>query len=127
MASFKSYFRHLYATFGYPLTHRHGLSSDALTAVGRRLAVRIPAALRDYCLIAGRERRFNTSHNRILPPREWKIDKRRLLFMDETRWSFDGASRFGTLVPIIRRSRRASMASPSPGTPNTGNVPCSLP
>ena len=83
MASFKSYFRHLYATFGYPLTHRHGLSSDALTAVGRRLAVRIPAALRDYCLIAGRERRFNTSHNRILPPREWKIDKRRLIFMDE--------------------------------------------
>jgi hypothetical protein len=83
MASFKQYYRTLHRTFGYPLTGRTALSPKVLTAAERRLGVRIPAALRDYYLVAGRERRFGACHNRLLPPHEWRIDKHRLLFMEE--------------------------------------------
>ena len=50
---------------------------------GERLGVKVPAALRDYYLVAGRERRFNTSLNRLLPTSRWTIDKKRLIFMEE--------------------------------------------
>ncbi|MGO9114246.1 MAG: hypothetical protein ACLP9L_33950 [Thermoguttaceae bacterium] len=43
----------------------------------------ISAALRDYYLVAGRERRFNCCLNRLLPPQEWLVDKHRLIFMEE--------------------------------------------
>jgi hypothetical protein len=91
MASFKRYFRDLYATFGYPLTERHAVAPDTLTAAEKSLDLRIPPALRDFYLVAGRERRFNVAHNRILSPPEWEIDKQRLIFMDENqvvvRWA----------------------------------------
>jgi hypothetical protein len=48
-----------------------------------RLGVRVPAALRDYYLVAGRERRFNTCCHRLLPPSEWAVEKQRLVFMEE--------------------------------------------
>lgn len=54
-----------------------------LTAAGKRLGVRIPKALRDYFLVAGRERRFGTCNNRLLPPSQWTTDKHRLIFMEE--------------------------------------------
>jgi hypothetical protein len=83
MASFKKYYRTMYQTFGYPLTGRTALPSEVLTTVEKRLGVRVPAALRDYYLIAGRERRFSACHNRLLPPAKWTIDKHRLIFMEE--------------------------------------------
>jgi hypothetical protein len=83
LSSFETYFRELYATFGYPLTEKHALSRKVLTAAERRLGVRVPIALRDFYLVAGGERRFNHSFNRILSPRDWEVDKQRLIFMDE--------------------------------------------
>jgi hypothetical protein len=83
MASFKSLYRAIFATFGHPLSERTGLSSELLTAAEKRLGVQIPAALRDYYRVAGRERRFNTCHNRLLPPRDWSLDRQRLMFMEE--------------------------------------------
>lgn len=83
MSSFKKYYRSIYSTFGYPLSERTALSSDVVAATAKRLSTPIPAALRDYHLVAGRERRFSACHNRILPPSEWTIEKKRLLFMEE--------------------------------------------
>lgn len=83
VASFKAYFRELYATFGYPLTERQALSREVLASAERRLGVQIPAALRDFYLVAGGERRFNRSFNQFLSPRDWEVDKQRLIFMDE--------------------------------------------
>ncbi len=83
MASFKEYYRTLYSTFGYPLTKSASLSPKVLRAAEDHLGVRSPAALRDYYSVAGRERRFNACHNRLLPPSEWTIDKKRLIFMEE--------------------------------------------
>ena len=48
-----------------------------------RLGLRAPAALREYYLIAGRERRFNTACHRLLASSEWTLDKQKLIFMDE--------------------------------------------
>jgi len=73
----------MYETFGYPLTARTAPSSKVLAGVEKRLGVIIPGAFRDYYLVAGRERRFNTCHNRLLAPQEWSIDKQRLIFMEE--------------------------------------------
>ncbi|HXG12142.1 MAG TPA: hypothetical protein VNK04_20475 [Gemmataceae bacterium] len=83
VSSFKKYYRTIYATFGYPLVERQGMSSEELAAVEKRLDVQVPAALRAYYLVAGRERRFNTCHHRLLKPQKWSIDKRRLIFMEE--------------------------------------------
>jgi hypothetical protein len=83
MASFKKYYRAIYQTFGYPLTERTALPPEVLTTAEQRLEVRVPAALRDYYLVAGRERRFSACHNRLLPPAKWSVDKQRFLFMEE--------------------------------------------
>ena len=76
-------YRKLYATLGYPLTKTTALSSELLTAAGKGLGVHIPLALRDYYLVAGRERRFRACHNRIISPAKWTTDKQRLIFMEE--------------------------------------------
>ena len=83
MASFGESCRVLFATFGYPLTEGDSLPPRVLAEAEERLGVRVPAALREYYLIAGRERRFNTCHNRLLPPSDWRIDKKRPIFMEE--------------------------------------------
>src|SRR5262249_1469038 len=83
MLSFKNYYRALFDDFGYGLTERTSLSPGALALAENRLGVHIPKSLRDFCLIAGRERRFCLCHNRLLPPSEWTIDKKRLIFMEE--------------------------------------------
>jgi hypothetical protein len=54
-----------------------------LGAAEKRLRVKIPQALYDYYLVAGAERRFGTSCNRLLPPRAWSVDRQRLIFMEE--------------------------------------------
>ncbi|HEY2584140.1 MAG TPA: hypothetical protein VGI81_00075 [Tepidisphaeraceae bacterium] len=79
----KTYFRELYDRFGYPLTRRDAVPEAAIRTAERRLGVRVPRVLRDYYAIAGRKRRFAASHNRVLPPREWVVDRNRLVLMDE--------------------------------------------
>jgi hypothetical protein len=83
MASFKGYYRALYRTFGFPLTKRSAMPLAEISKAEKCLDVRIPKALRDYYLVAGRERGFNRCCHRLLSPADWEIDKRRLLFMEE--------------------------------------------
>src|SRR5690349_13306014 len=83
MPSFRRYYRGIYDAFGYPLSERTALSPEVLDAGRKRLGVPVPRALRDYYLVAGRERRFNSCHNRLLPPSKWTVDQRRLVFMEE--------------------------------------------
>jgi hypothetical protein len=83
MASFTKYFRMIFETFGYPLTRSAALPAKELSDQEKRLGVRIPTALREYYLVAGRERRFSVCHNRLLAPKNWSIDKKKLIFMEE--------------------------------------------
>jgi hypothetical protein len=83
MPSFTTYYRMIYRTFGYPLTPRTALWREILGGAEKRLGIKIPAALRTYYLLTGRERRFSTCHNRFLAPQDWSIDNHRLIFMEE--------------------------------------------
>jgi hypothetical protein len=83
----------MFEMLGYPLTERSGIPSALVAAAEKELGVRLPASLRDYYLVAGRERRFNRCLNRLLSPGEWSVDKRHLLFMEENqRLSWWGVS-----------------------------------
>ena len=83
MFSFTNYYRVIYETFGYPLTERTCTPSTVIAASERRLGRRLPAALRDFYLVAGQERRFNQALNRVLAPESWFLDKQRVVFMEE--------------------------------------------
>lgn len=83
MASFETFYRGLFDTFGYPLSARSAAPPCAIVAAEKRLGVRVPAALRDYYLVAGRELRFNRTQNRFLSPRDWFVDKKRVVFLEE--------------------------------------------
>ena len=83
MSTFKKYHQSIFRTLGYPLSERSAFPASVLTTAEKRLGIRIPAALRDYYLVAGRERRFNACHNRLLSPNQWTLDKHRLVFMEE--------------------------------------------
>jgi hypothetical protein len=81
--SFQEHYRELFATFGYSLSKSAATSPAALDKKAMSLGVALPAALRDYYLVAGREKRFNQSFQRLLPPSEWTVDRKRLVFMEE--------------------------------------------
>ena len=83
MALFQQLYGEVFATFGYPLTERASLSPNVLDEAERASASGSRRVLLGYYLIAGRERRFNACHNRLLPPSDWSIDQKRLIFMEE--------------------------------------------
>lgn len=83
MAKFEAYYREVHATFGYRLGEGSALAAETLNATEGRLGVRVPEALRDYYLVAGREQRFAACLHRLLPPDRWSVDQKRLIFMEE--------------------------------------------
>jgi hypothetical protein len=78
----EAYRRH-YQRLGRPLTGSHSLGESAINAAERRLGVRLPTALRTYYRVAGRERRLNHAHNRLLAPADWIADGDRVVFLEE--------------------------------------------
>jgi hypothetical protein len=83
MSNFQGRYRRAYERLGHHLTQREGRSESRIRAVEKRLGVRLPDALRQYCLIAGAERRFNQAFNHLYAPTDWFIDAGRLVFMGE--------------------------------------------
>lgn len=81
--SFQPFYRRLFETFGYPLTRRSAITGALVKTIEKSLGVVAPPSLRDFYAVAGRERRFSRSHNRVLSPRDWFVDKGRLVFMEE--------------------------------------------
>jgi hypothetical protein len=81
--SFQPFYRRIFDSFGYPLTRRAAMAGPSLRASEKSLGIAAPPALRDFYAVAGRERRFSHSHNRVLSPRDWFVDKGRLVFMEE--------------------------------------------
>jgi hypothetical protein len=60
-----------------------GVSEAALVKCERRLAVRLPAAVREYYLMAGRLEQLNRAHNFLYTPDELRIEDEHLWFMEE--------------------------------------------
>ena len=83
MINFQDQYRRASESLGHRLTHREGRSDTRIRIVERRLGVRLPNALRDYYLVAGKERRFNQAFNHLYAPEEWVINDQKLVFMEE--------------------------------------------
>lgn len=73
----------LFAKLGLPLSKRDGIPATNLTKAESKLGTRLPRALRDYYLVAGREKILNHSLNRLCSPSEWEIHSGKLIFMEE--------------------------------------------
>ncbi|MCC7420586.1 MAG: hypothetical protein IT428_09905 [Planctomycetaceae bacterium] len=80
---FKSIYRRLFECFGYPLSRRAAIGESTIETIEKSLNIVVPPALRDFYAVAGGERRFSRSHNRVLAPRDWFVSKGRLVFMEE--------------------------------------------
>lgn len=81
MTHFANEYRRIFRVLGRPLGATDGRSKVVVEREQRRLGVRLPKSLRDYYVVAGRERRFNSAINRLLSPQEWYVTKGKIAFM----------------------------------------------
>jgi hypothetical protein len=72
-----------YSSLGTRLTARDAMPLRRIELAEKRLGVVAPQVLRAYYQIAGRETRLNGAFNRLLPPEEWIVDQKHLIFMEE--------------------------------------------
>jgi len=72
-----------FATLGIRLGSEDTCSTAGIEDAERRLAIKLPGSLREYYLVAGREKRINQFHNRLLPPEKLFMDSERVVFMEE--------------------------------------------
>lgn len=84
--NYQDLYRRTFTTLGCKLRAQDGFPLNKVAAAEKKLGVRLPNALRDYYLVAGRERSLNHAHNRLLAPGD--LDKRagKLVFMEENQW-----------------------------------------
>src|SRR4051794_31829687 len=82
-ANLQNDYRTLFGSLGYPLAARDGISEPQLAKAEKKMGVRLPGALRDYYLVAGRERSLNHAFNHLCMPGEWEVEASKLIFMEE--------------------------------------------
>lgn len=70
-------------TLARPLTSEDGAPVEEIAAGELRLGTRLPMALREYYLVAGRFDQLNRAHNQLYLPHDWFIDAGNLVFMAE--------------------------------------------
>ena len=60
-----------------------GVAKASVATCERRLGVRLPPAVRDSYLMAGRLRSLNATHHRLLAPEALRVEDGHLWFMEE--------------------------------------------
>jgi uncharacterized protein (TIGR02996 family) len=90
-------YRTAFAALARPLTPRDGVPEKRVAEGERRLGVRLPRALRDYYLVAGRVDRFNQAYYRLLPPEEWELASRKVVVLVDHRSNAAGEVRANDL------------------------------
>jgi hypothetical protein len=60
-----------------------GVAPEVLKKVERRLGMQLPAAVREYYLLAGRLDPINKAHNRLFTPQQLRVEDKHLWFMEE--------------------------------------------
>ena len=83
MKSFSALYCAVFQRLGLPLKARDQIPARQLTAAEKKHGIKVPRALRDYYLVAGRERVLNHVFNRLVAPDEWEVHRRKLVFMVE--------------------------------------------
>ena len=81
--SFQELYRDIFARLGHPIKERDGVSEGQIVTAEKKMGIQLPVALRDYYLVAGRERKLNTAFNRLLAPDELELHSRKVVFMEE--------------------------------------------
>jgi hypothetical protein len=76
-------YRQVIESLAKSLTSEDGVPAAEITAGEHRLGVRLPRALREYYLIAGRLDQLNRAHNRLYSAQDWFVDAGKLAFMEE--------------------------------------------
>ena len=77
-----AYARILRTLIGRPLITRDGVAEQRLKQAEKRLGIALPAAMRDYYVVAGAAIE-NREHNQLYTPEELVVEEGRLLFMEE--------------------------------------------
>jgi hypothetical protein len=80
---FQDEYRSLFTHLGYRLTEKEGFDEARIGSAESKLGVQLPQALRDYYLVAGRERRLNHSFNRFCSLDDLEIHSGKLIFLVE--------------------------------------------
>lgn len=83
VAEFSERYRDAFASLGRPLRRGDATPEKQIAAAEKRLGLRVPKALRDYYRVAGRAAKLHSAHDRMLPPAQWSVEARRLIFMEE--------------------------------------------
>jgi len=81
--SYSTKYRQVIEALAKPLTSEDGVPAAEITAGEHRIGVRLPSALREYYLLAGRLDQLNRAHNRLYSARDWFVDAGKLAFMEE--------------------------------------------
>lgn len=76
-------YRSTYARLGYPLKEKHGIPRKEIAAAEKKLGICLPVALREYFLVAGRERRINRAYNRLCSLERLEHRRGKLVFLEE--------------------------------------------
>lgn len=82
-AEFEERYRQAFAGLRVGLLPGDACSVDELCVVERSIGITLPASLRSYFRVAGRESRLNQAHNHLLSPEEWFVDSTHLVFLAE--------------------------------------------
>jgi hypothetical protein len=80
---FTDSYQDTFATLSVQLCSEDACAIADIEDVERRLAIKLPESLRQYYLVAGREKRINQFHNRLLLPEKVFLDSRNVVFMEE--------------------------------------------
>lgn len=81
--NFQNEYSSLFAKLGFPLGKHDGIPAAELADAETRLRIRLPQALMDYYLVAGKEKVLNHSFNRLCPPDDWEVHSGDLVFFEE--------------------------------------------
>jgi hypothetical protein len=107
---FTDSYQDTFATFGIRLGSEDACSIADIEHAERRLAIKLSGSLREYYLVAGREKRINQFHNRLLPPEKLFVDSGHLVFMEENQrvvyWGVPAGQDVKPDAPIFQGANR---------------------
>lgn len=83
---FADSYQDTFATLGVRLGSGDGCLITEIEEAEKRLGVRLPESLKEFYLVAGREKRINQFHNRLLAPEKLRVEAERVVFLEENQW-----------------------------------------
>ena len=84
--NFQQLYREAYAQLGFELDSNAGVSDATLEKAEKKLEAKLPDALRDYYVVAGKETLLNRAFNRLLPINDLELHHGKLPFIEENQW-----------------------------------------